>query len=169
MKKLYLLLFSLGGFFLTHGQVFEKAFENNDDIQMVVVTQDMFSIINEVNNNPERKQFFNRLTYMGTFSGNHEQAARQIKSKALQYIKSLGMKLLVKIKKPQKNAAFYYLPAAQKSRAKELLILMEFPGSNRIKLYHITGDIDLRRISLLALQSTQLDKSVLQEAEKKVN
>ncbi len=168
MRRLYFFLFIL---VLWSGQKIQaqsiqKSLEQNDDVQMVIITKDMFSIINEVNNHPDRKKFYEQLDYMGTFSGSSA-AVNKIQSVANKYVADKHMKLLLKAKKTDRVATIYYLPSSRPGYAKELLIMIFYPSENKIKLYDVTGDINLKKISFLALQSTQLDYDLLKQAEQK--
>ncbi len=168
MRRLYFFLFVLvlwGGQTI-QAQSIQKSLEQNDDIQMVIITKDMFSIINEVNNHPDRKKFYEQLNYMGTFSGSST-SVKKIQSVASKYIADKQMKLLLKAKKTDRTATIYYLPSSRPGFAKELLITIFYPQEMKIKLYHVTGNINLKKITFLALQSTQLDYDILKQAEQK--
>lgn len=165
-KWLFLLLsgISIGGF----AQELEQRLEYNTQVDMVIITPDMFELINEVNTDPERSVFFKGLTYFAMFSATDHQAAQDIYQQALDYASQKGMKLLLKVKDADKDTYFYYIPADQKGYAREIVLLIFYPGQDKTRLWHIKGHINLKKISLLALQRTQIDTSVLKEAEKKV-
>ncbi len=171
MKKIYFLLIFMGISGFVRGQYFEQKFEDNDEVDMVVVTKDMFSLINEIGSSKDKdlKNFYAQLQYLGMFGSSNPDVAFQLKSEARNYVSSKGMKLLVKIKNPGKIANFYYIPDTQKGFAKELLLVVEFPGEKRVSVLHVTGHINMKKISLLALQATGIDREILKEAEKAVH
>ena len=169
--KLHLLFIALFGFFVSgvRAQEFEKHFSGNDHVDMVIVTPDMFSLINEVNENPERAAFYKHLTYFGTFGTNHPGTAAQLETFTRNFVQSKHMRLLVKVKQPGKLADFYYIPGDKPGFAREMVLMIRYPSSHKVRVWHIKGNINLRKISLLALQTTKIDTDVLREAEKKVD
>ncbi|GEM_PF-2653997 len=148
-------------------QEFEKKFGDNDRVDMVIVTPDMFSLINEVNENPERAAFYKNLTYFGTFGTNDPRTADQLERFSRSLIQQKHMQLLVKIKQPGKIADLYYVPSDKRGFARELILMVRYFEGNKVRIWHIKGLINLRKISLLALQTTKMDTEVLREAEKK--
>ena len=157
-----LLLFSTG----LHAQEFERMYDNDPNVDMVIITPDMFELINEVNNDPERSGFFKDLTYFGMFGSTDAKVSEDIIRRSTAYAASKHMKLLLKIKDPQKQALFYYIPAAESGFAREIVLLIHYPELGKVRMWHIKGHINLRKISLLALQRTRIDESILKEAEK---
>ncbi len=149
-------------------QEFQKKFGDNDRVDMVVVTPDMFSLINEVNENPERAAFYKNLTYFGTFGTNDADTGDRLMSFARSFVQHKQMRLLVQVKQPDKVAEFYYTPAGKPGFASEIVLMIRYPQAHRVRVWHIKGMINLRKISLLALQTTKIDTDVLREAEKKV-
>ncbi len=169
MRKIYLLVLFSGIFQFLQGQYFERKFESNDNVDMVVVTKDMFSLINEIGSSKDGdlKNFYAQLEYLGMFGSTASSGA--LKSEAMQYVAQNGMKLLVKIKNPNKIATFYYIPDTKKGYAKELLLLIEYSGEKRVSVLHVMGHINMKKISLLALQATRIDRDILKKAEESVH
>ncbi|NPA45622.1 MAG: DUF4252 domain-containing protein [Chlorobi bacterium] len=157
-----LILFSAG----LNAQEFERLYENNPSVDMVIITPDMFELINEVNKDPERSVFFKDLTYFGMFGSTDAKVSENIMRRSAEYAGSKHMKLLLKIKDPQKQALFYYIPAGEPGFAREIVLLIHYPGQGKVRMWHIKGHINLRKISLLALQRTRIDEGILKEAEK---
>jgi len=166
-KTLWLIILFLGPLML-RSQTFEGIFDNNPQVDMVIITPEMFDLINEVNTDPERSAFFKGLSYFGMFTSTDKTASDQINREAEKYARDKNMKLLLKTKDTAKETLFYYTPGQQKGHAREIVLLIYYPGSNKARLWHIKGDINLKKISLLALQRTQIDTGILKEAEKKV-
>ncbi len=162
-------LFSALIYIRSGAQEFEKQFGNNDRVDMVVVTPDMFSLINEVNENPERAAFYKNLTYFGTFGTNDPATGEKLTAFARSFVQHKQMRLLVRVKQPDKLAEFYYTPAGKPGYAREMVLIIRYPRSHKVRLWHIKGLINLRKISLLALQTTKIDTDVLREAEKRVD
>jgi hypothetical protein len=150
-------------------QTFQKALGESNDIDMVIVTKDMFDLITEIDSDKkhEMKSFYGKLNFLESYTTINSGAARLINSEVKKYIRSKGMKLLTKIKDQQKNAELYYVPAEEKGYAEELLIIINY-ASGKTSLLFVKGHINMRRISLLALQSTGLDRSLLKQAEQSV-
>ena len=149
------------------GQEFEQMFGQNPEVDMVIITPDMFDLINEVNTDPERSGFFKELTYFGMFGSTDSQVSSKLINQAESYARQHQMKLLLKIKDPQKEAIFYYTPSDKKGYAREIVLLIHYPEQGKVRMWHIKGNINLRKISLLALQRTKIDAGILKEAEQK--
>ncbi len=149
-------------------QEFENL-SNEENIDMVLVTRDMFELITEMDsgNQNDMKNFYNQLEYLASFGSSDPKSAGKIVSKAGNYIKRKSFKLLTKIKDENKTAEFFYIPSGKAGYAKELLLLIRF-SNGKTSLLHVKGNINMKRLSLLALQATMLDKTVLKKAEKAV-
>ncbi len=171
MNKLsfFLIAFLLIGF-QSNAQYFQKQFEQDDNIDMVLVTKEMFSLINEINSgkNKDLKDFYAQLSYLGMFNANNPASIDKIRRTAVDYVHSKDMKLLVKIKNSRKTAGFYYVPADKPGYAKELILLVYYPQEKKISLLHVKGLINMKKLSYLALQATNIDKELLQKAEQSV-
>lgn len=170
MKKIYLLLLILTCFPISAvSQNFQDVLGRNDDIDMVIVTKEMFELITEIDsdNKADMKSFYGSLNFLESFSTINPDAARLINDAAEKYIRSHGMKLLTKIKDQRKTAELYYIPGKEKGYAKELLILINY-ASGKTGLLYVKGQINMRKISLLAIQSTGLDRTILKQAENSV-
>jgi hypothetical protein len=156
-------------FFSGYGQHFEKIFGNDDRIDMVVVTQEMFSLITEINSSDKQEltDFYNQLTYLGSFHTSDPQAGLKLKTETMRYIQSHKMKLLVKIKDTRKDALLYYIPSTKEGYAKEIVLLVHYSDGST-SLLTVKGKINMKKISLLALQATMIDQSILKEAERKI-
>jgi len=168
MRKLLLLLTVILTNW-TFAQEFEKTLGNRDDVDMVLVTKDMFALITEIDtkNNRELKDFYGRLDYLATFSSDRPETSQQIYNQGKQYALRKRMRLLTKIKDQDKVAEFYYLPGSEPGYAKELILLIRYP-KGQSSLMQVKGNINMKKISLLALQATMLETSLLKEAEKSV-
>jgi len=168
MRFFYVLLILLV-FNSLHAQEFEQSLGNDDNVDMVLVTKDMFNLITEIDaeNKNELKDFYGSLEYLATYSADRSPAANKIYDEALAYVRSKNMRLLTKIKDQNKTAEFYYLPAARKGYAKELVLVIRY-ANGHTSLMQVKGNINMRKISLLALQATMLDASLLKKAEQSV-
>ena len=150
-------------------QEFEQSLGNDDNVDMVLVTKDMFNLITEIDaeNKNELKDFYGNLEYLATYSADQSPAAARIYDEALAYVRAKNMRLLTKIKDQNKTAEFYYLPATRKGYAKELVLVIRY-ANGHTSLMQVKGNINMRKISLLALQATMLDASLLKKAEQSV-
>ncbi len=170
MKKIFFILY-LAIFFIStaSAQVFQKTLGENENIDMVIVTKDMFSLITEIDseNKDDIKNFYGKLDYLATYTARDRNPSLQIEKEAKKYVASKGMKLLTKIKNARNSSELYYIPSNKKGYARELLLLIRYTNGKTTLLY-VKGDINMKKLSLLALQATGLDRNVLREAEKAV-
>jgi len=165
-KSFFVLLIALFIFQTSHSQSLEEKFSSDDNIDMVLVTRDMFELISEIDSDKKSdlKNFYSRLEYLATFSSDNPASADKIYREGLAYVRQKGMRLLTKIKDADKIAEFYYIPASEKGHARELILLIRYPNG-RASLLHVIGNINMRKLSLLALQATMLEAGLLKQAE----
>ncbi len=163
--SLFFLMVKLG----VTAQAFQNEFSGDEHIDMVIVTEDMFDLITEIDSDDktEMKSFFGQLKYLANFATENPVASNKINLSVNRRIRSQGFKLLTKIKDERKDAVLYYIPAGRRGYAKELLLLINY-SNGKTTLLVVKGNINMRRISLLALQTTQLDPELLKQAEKSV-
>ncbi|NPA43257.1 MAG: DUF4252 domain-containing protein [Chlorobi bacterium] len=165
MKRILFLWFSALAM-MSNAQEFERIFARDDHVDMVLVTKDMFDLITEIdaNNREELRDFFGKLEYLAIFNTDRPETAARLLAEGKKHIRARGMRMLTRIKENGKDAEFYYIPAPSKGYARELILMIRYPDG-RASLMQVKGNINMRKISLLALQATMLESSLLRRAE----
>lgn len=132
--------------------VFDK-YENQEDINAIIVNKKMFSLLSNVNSNDnETQQYINlikKLDDLKVFITSSEKKSSALKLEADNYSKTAGLNELMRFNENGKIVKIYTKPGASESEVKELLLFMDGVGKEESVLMSITGIIDLNEISVL--------------------
>ena len=161
MKKLTITI----AFTLITSAVFSQgqfdSFENEDDVTSVVVTKNMFKLLGKMDLNsqdPDAKQYLemvDNLDNVKVFTTENPLVGRKMDAAVAKHIaSSSGLSELMRVKDDGKNIKFYSREGKNENFVSELLMHLNgtVDGKKMTVIMSITGDIDLRQISKLAVQ-----------------
>jgi soluble P-type ATPase len=150
--------------------VFDK-YENQEDINAIIVNKKMFSLLSNVNSNDkETQQYINlikKLDDLKVFITSSDKKSSALKLEADNYSKTAGLNELMRFNENGKNVKIYTKPGASESEVKELLLFMDGVGKEESVLMCITGIIDLNEISVLTDKMKLPGGSELKKLSKK--
>jgi hypothetical protein len=131
---------------------FDK-FENQEDINSILVNKKMFSMLSNVEaNDKETQQYIHlikKLDNLKVFITSSDKKSSDMKMEADKYSKTAGLNELMKMNENGKLVKIYVRPGASESEVKELLLFMDGSGKDESVLMSITGSFDLNEISSL--------------------
>lgn len=153
MKKLILVI----ALVLVSNGIFAQApfdkFDNDDEIQTVIVTKKMFTMISKMDvKDKESQQYVNlikKLENLKVFVTGNTKKAADMKVTADKYLKSAGLEELMRINEKGKSVKIYVKSGATDSQVKELLMFIEGSGKEETVLMSLTGNFDLDELSAL--------------------
>lgn len=132
--------------------VFDK-FDNDEEIQAVIVSKKMFSMLSKVDTkDKESQQYVNlikKLDNLKVFVTNNSKKAADMKVTADKYLKTAGLEELMRITEKGKSVKIYVKSGATDSQVKELLMFIEGSGKEETVLMSLTGNFDLDELSAL--------------------
>ncbi|GEM_PF-136378 len=155
MKKLILILTILFAQTNINAQSLFDKYEDIDDITSIIVTDEMFKLIGEIE--PEGKEakddisVLKDITGLKIFTTENENLAKRMRADAAKYIGNKKMVELMRIKDKEANVKFYFIKGKQAHHAKELIMVVheKEDGKNRTVVMLVTGNIDLKKLSKL--------------------
>ncbi len=153
--KIKLLLPALLATLSLYGQNNFEKLEANKDIATTVVSQKMFQMLSKIDSKDAEAQEFmeiaNKLKGMKVFATENQAAAAQIKTEALQYVKTAALTELMRVKDKSQNVKFYTKGGTDTSdKVSELLMIVEpSESSKQTVLLSLTGDISLSKLGVL--------------------
>lgn len=132
--------------------VFDK-FDNDEEIQTVIVSKKMFSMISKMDvKDKESQQYVNlikKLENLKVFITSNTKKAADMKATADKYLKTAGLEELMRITEKGKSVKIYVKSGATDSQVKELLMFIEGSGKEETVLMSLTGNFDLDELSAL--------------------
>lgn len=132
--------------------VFDK-FDNDEEIQAVIVSKKMFSMLSKVDTkDKESQQYVNlikKLDNLKVFVTSNSKKAADMKVTADKYLKTAGLEELMRITEKGKSVKIYVKSGATDSQVKELLMFIEGSGKEETVLMSLTGNFDLDELSAL--------------------
>ena len=172
MKKI-LFLFSLLISFSNYAQSLFDKYEDFDQVSSVVVTNEMFKLLKEIEpEGAEAKEeigVLSDLTGLKVFSTEDAQTQTQMINDANQYANSKKMTELMRINDQDNNVKFYIVKGNQPHIAKELVMILKSknPQNPQSVIMLVTGNIDLKKLSKLNKKVKIIDSKYLKEVEEK--
>lgn len=154
MRKLVVViaLFLMSSTLFAQQSVFDK-FDNDEEIQTVIVSKKMFSMLSKVDTkDKESQQYVNlikKLDNLKVFVTNNIKKAADMKATADKYQKTAGLEELMRITEKGKSVKIYVKSGATDSQVKELLMFIEGSGKEETVLMSLTGNFDLDELSAL--------------------
>lgn len=163
---------------VTFGQsVFDK-YENQRDVNSMVVTKNMFRLMSKIDlisNDPEAKNYLKmveNLDNIRIFRTESPTTAADMKRTVDNYLKSSSaLSELMRVNEDGKNIRFYIKEGKNENYVSELFMFLEDPSSRDSKavIMSITGNIDLRQISQLTSDLNVPGSEQLKDIDKKKN
>lgn len=154
MRKLIVViaLFLMSSSLFAQQSVFDK-FDNDEQIQTVIVSKKMFSMISKMDvKDKESKQYVDlikKLENLKVFVTSNAKKAADMKVTADKYLKTAGLEELMRITEKGKSVKIYVKSGATDSQVKELLMFIEGSGKEETVLMSLTGNFDLDELSAL--------------------
>lgn len=167
--------------------VFDK-YEDFQDVSSVIVNQKAFSMLATINidtADPEAQQYIDmakKITGLKVFTTASESVSKDMKTTVATYLKSSQMEELMRINDGDQTVKFYVREGKDENHVKELLMfingLKETTKAQNISvngtpreietiLLSLTGDIDLRELSMLTSNMNVPGGKYLEKAGKK--
>lgn len=154
MRKIVVViaLFLMSSSLFAQQSVFDK-FDNDEQIQTVIVSPKMFSMMSKMNvKDKESKQYIDlikKLENLKVFVTSNTKKAADMKVTADKYLKTAGLEELMRITEKGKSVKIYVKSGATDSQVKELLMFIEGSGKEETVLMSLTGNFDLDELSAL--------------------
>ena len=153
------------------GQSAFDKFENQEDINSILVNKKMFSMLSNVEaNDKETQQYINlikKLDNLKVFITSSDKKSSDMKMEADKYSKTSGLSELMQMNENGKLVKIYVRPGASESEVKELLLFMDGSGKDESVLMSITGSFNLNEISALTDKMKLPGGAELKKASKK--
>ena len=132
--------------------VFDK-FEDQDGIKTVIVNKKMFSLLSKMDvKDKETQQYVNlikKLDNLKVFVTDSDKKSDEMKATADRYIKNASLEELMRVNEKGKSVKIYVKSGATDTQIKELLMFIQGSGKEDTVLMSLTGDFDLKELSLL--------------------
>lgn len=153
-KLIFLVMVLLFSTNLMGQSAFDK-FEDNEDVNSVVISEKMFQMISKINSGtPESKDFaenISKLTGMKVFTTQNTKVAELMEVEVQDYLKKRGLSEFTQTKEKESHAKIYVKLANNTKIASELLIFSEntTPQGTQTVIGILFGEIELDKIELL--------------------
>jgi uncharacterized surface protein with fasciclin (FAS1) repeats len=132
--------------------VFDK-FEDQDVIDAVIVNKKMFSLLSKMEvKDKQEQQYVNlikKLDNLKVFVTSNTSWAKEMKVTSDKYLKSSSLEELMRVNENGKSVKIYVKSGATDSQIKELFMFIEGSGKEETVLMSLTGDFDLKELSVL--------------------
>lgn len=132
--------------------VFDK-FEDQDGITAVIVNKKMFSLLSKMEvKDKQEQQYVNlikKLENLKVFVTQSDKKSDEMKAVSDKYIKTAALEELMRVNEKGKSVKIYVKSGATDSQIKELLMFVEGGGQEETVLMSLTGDFDLKELSVL--------------------
>jgi hypothetical protein len=132
--------------------VFDK-YENQQDINTILVNKKMFSMLSKLDvNDKETQQYLNlikKLDDLKVFVTSSVKKSEDMKAVSEQYSKTVGLEELSQFNEKGKIVKIYVKPGATDSEVKELLLFMDGFGKEESVLMSLSGSFNLNELSIL--------------------
>jgi len=170
MKKIIFLLSLIITVSSFAQSLFDK-YEDIDEVNSVIVTDEMFKLLKEIEpESTEAKEeisVLSNLTGLKVFSTKNEQIANTLTLDAGKYVSKKQMAELMRINDADANVKFYIVKGSEPHIAKELIIIMKSkkPEVKETVVLLVTGKIDLKKLSKLNKKIKVIDYKYLKKVE----
>ncbi len=160
---------------LTFSQSLFDKYEDFDQVSSVVVTDEMFKLLKEIEpestDAKEEISVLSNLTGLKVFSTEDTQIQTQMINDANQYAKDKKMVELMRINDQDNNVKFYIVKGDQPHIAKELIMILKSknPQKPQAVVMLVTGNIDLKKLSKLNKKVKIINGKYLKEVEENQN
>ncbi len=170
MKKLIIaLVLLLSANTIIAQSVFDK-FEGQEKIKAVIVNKKMFSLLSKMEvKDKETQQYVNlikKLDNLKVFVTDSDLKASEMKATADKYLKAASLEALLQVNEGGKSVKIYVNTGATDSRVKELLMFIDGNGKEETVLMSLTGDFDLKELSVLTQKMSLPGGEELKKAAK---
>jgi Domain of unknown function (DUF4252) len=171
-KAILLALLVLAPIF-THAQsVFDK-YEDQENVQTVIVNKKMFDLMSKVKMEASDKDaqkylsLIKKLDNLKVFMTSSARTTADMKANVEKYQKSSNLDELMRVNDGGKNVKIYVRSGSSDSQVKELLMFIENDSAkDKTVLMSLTGDFDLNEISTLTNKMNLPGGDVLKKASK---
>jgi len=171
MKNLLFIFSLLLTLNLAHAQSMFDKYEDFDDVTSVIVTDEMFKLLKEIE--PESAEAKEEISVLGNLTGlkvfttENAKVAGQMTSDANKYVKEKKMSELMRINDKDAKVKFYIIKGSQPHIAKELVMIVNDMegGKNNTVIMLVTGNIDLKKLSKLNKKVKVIDTKYLEKVE----
>ncbi len=170
MKKL-VFIFTLLISFNFHAQSIFDKYEDYDDVTSVIVTDEMFKLLKEIEPESEKAKeeigVLSNLTGLKVFATENEKVATEMATDAEKYAQDKKMTELMRINDQDAKVKFYIVKGDQPHIAKELVMIVNSKNQQKNNVIMVvTGDIDLKKLSKLNNKVKVINGKYLEEVEK---
>lgn len=149
--------------------VFDK-FEDQDLITAVVVNKKMFSLLSKMEvKDKQEQQYVNlikKLDNLRVFVTQNDKKANDMKAVSDKYVKTAALEELMRMNEKGKSVKIFVKSGASDTQIKELLMFIEGIGKEETVLMSLTGDFDLKELSVLTDKMKLPGGEVLKNASK---
>ncbi len=149
--------------------VFDK-FEDQDLITAVVVNKKMFSLLSKMEvKDKQEQQYVNlikKLDNLRVFVTQNDKKANEMKAVSDKYVKTAALEELMRMNEKGKSVKIFVKSGASDTQIKELLMFIEGIGKEETVLMSLTGDFDLKELSVLTDKMKLPGGEVLKNASK---
>jgi hypothetical protein len=149
--------------------VFDK-FEDQDVITAVVVNKKMFSLLSKMEvKDKQEQQYVNlikKLDNLRVFVTQNDKKAVEMKAVSDKYVKTSALEELMRMNEKGKSVKIFVKSGASDTQIKELLMFIEGIGKEETVLMSLTGDFDLKELSVLTDKMKLPGGEVLKNASK---
>lgn len=156
MKKLIMIFIMAIVPALTFAQTtaFDK-FDGRDGVTSVVVNKKMFQLMGNVEadkKNKDMQQYLNlikKLDMLKVFTTTNGKAVADMKTTVATYLKQNPLEELMRVNDSGTTIKIYVKTGSTESQVRELLMFMEGTGKQDTVIMSLTGNFDLKEISVL--------------------
>jgi len=171
MKNLLFIFSLLLTLNLAHAQSMFDKYEDFDDVTSVIVTDEMFKLLKEIE--PESAEAKEEISVLGNLTGlkvfttENSEVGSKMMTDANRYVKQKKMLELMRINDKDAKVKFYIIKGSQPHIAKELVMIVNDleKGKNNTVVMLVTGHIDLRKLSKLNKKVKIIDTKYLEKVE----
>jgi hypothetical protein len=171
MKKFIFTLIILLNFTLTQAQSMFDKYEDYDDVTSVIVTDEMFKLLKEIE--PESQEAREEINVLGNLTGlkvfvtENNQTSQEITADAQKYIRDKKMIELMRINDKDAKVKFYIIKSNKPHIAKELIMIVNGTDADKKNtvVMLVTGSIDLKKLSKLNSKVKIINSKYLKKVE----
>jgi len=175
MKSLLFISLILLSFSGINAQSMFDKYEDYDEVTSVIVTDEMFKLLKEIEPESAEAQeeisVLSNLTGLKVFTTEDEKIAAQMTADVNKYVKSKHMSELMRINDKDAKVRFYIVKGDQPHIAKELVMVVNEMenGKKNTVIMLVTGNIDLKKLSKLNKKVKIIDNKYLKKVEESQN
>jgi len=174
MKRI-IILFSIILSFNTFAQSLFDKYEDIDQVNSVIVTDEMFKLLKEIEpESTEAKEeisVLSGLTGLKVFSTDNDNLGQQMMQDAQTFVTKKKMSELMRINDQDAKVKFYIIKGEQPHIAKELIMISQSkkPTDHKVVVMLVTGKVDLKKLSKLNKKVKIINGKYLKEVEENEN